>query len=205
MSENPPSGPLHGHGATGFPSAPTPTGFHPAPSGPPAWQPAPARGQSRGLTYVALAIAVIATGVAIVGWFRPVAPAPQAHSSAPTYSEQQISDAKARACAALDVANKSAALHSGTGPQAQSSSDPTMAEAQAANSRLSIIAGGLYLRAHLDPATPQPIADAFQNLSKITLDLGEGYLAGARNDDPDQAELIRQGNSAFAHALELCK
>src|ERR1700744_2492153 len=98
MSENPPSGPVHGYGTSGFPSAPTPTGFHPAPSGPPSWQASPVRAQSRGLTYVTLAIAVVATGLAIVGWFRPSAPAPpQAHPPAPTYSEQQVADAKARA------------------------------------------------------------------------------------------------------------
>jgi hypothetical protein len=108
-------------------------------------------------------------------------------------------------CTALDTVNKAASLHSGTGPQAQASSDPTMAEAQAANARLSIIAGGWYLRDHLDPATPPAIAAAIQHLSEIMLDLGENYLAGAQNEDPAQSDLIKQGNSAFAHALELCK
>jgi hypothetical protein len=205
MSENPPSGPLHGHGATGFPSAPTPTGFHPAPSGPPAWQPAPVRGQSRGLTYVALAIAVIATGLAAAGWFRPSAPPAPAHPAAPTYSEQQISDAKARACAALDVVNRGVTQHAGTNAPEHSSSDPAMAEAQAADSRLAIIAGGWYLRDHLDPATPQAVGDAIRHLSATLLDLGANYLAGLRNDDPTQSGLITDGNSGFDHALELCK
>jgi hypothetical protein len=205
MSENPPSGPLHGHGATGFPSAPTPTGFHPAPSGPPAWQPAPVRGQSRGLTYVALAIAVIATGLAAAGWFRPSAPPAPAHPAAPTYSEQQISDAKTRACAALDVVQKGVGMHAGTGPAAELSGDPALAEAQSANARLAIIAGGWYLRDHLDAATPQPLADAIRHVSGILLDLGQNYLAGLRNEDPKTSELVKDGNSGFDHALELCK
>lgn len=192
---------MHGPGA-GFP--PAPTGFQP---GPPLWQPAPAKGQSRGLTYAALAIAVIATGLAIVGWFRPTPPPPatKASPSTPTYTEQQIADAKAKACAALDVVNKGVTQHAGSGSQSHQSDDPAMAEAQAADSRLAIIAGGWYLRDHLDAATPEAIADSIRHLSQILLDLGENYLAGLRNDDPAQANLIKEGNSGFDHALELCK
>lgn len=80
-----------------------------------------------------------------------------------------------------------------------------MAEAQAANARLAIISGAWYLRDHLDPATPSTLSDAIRHLSGIMLDLGANYLAGARNDDPAQSALIKEGNSAFSHALELCK
>jgi len=191
---------MHEHGTSGFPSAPT--GFQ---SGPPTWQPAPPKGQSRGLTYVALAIAVIATVLAIVGWFRPTPPPPPSHPSAPTYTEQQIADAKARACGALNLVNKAAIQNSGTGAPPQQSADPAMAEAQAAGSRLSLVAGAWYLRDHLDPATPEPIAAAFRHISQIMLDLAENYLVGIQNADPAQADLIKQGNAAFPQALELCK
>src|SRR6185437_14390695 len=137
MSENPPSGPMHGHGTSGFPCAPT--GFQ---SGPPAWQPAPPKGQSRGLTYVALATAVIATVLAIVGWFRPTPPPPPSHPSAPTYTEQQIADAKARACEAMDVVEKGTTLQTNP-PQ---SDDPAMMNAQAAHAQLSLVAGAWYIR-----------------------------------------------------------
>jgi hypothetical protein len=80
-----------------------------------------------------------------------------------------------------------------------------MAEAQAADARLAIIAGGWYLRDHLDPATPPTLADAIKHVSETMLDLGANYLAGARNADPAQSALIKEGNSGFAHALELCK
>ncbi len=101
MSDHPPSGPTSAHGASGYPGPPA--GFPGAPAGTPPWSPPPPRGPSRWLTFLALAIAVIATGLAIVGWFRPSLPPPAA---APTYTEQQISDAKARACAAFDVVKK---------------------------------------------------------------------------------------------------
>jgi hypothetical protein len=206
MSENPPSGPFHGHAVSGFPSAAPPTGFNPAPGGPPPWQAAPPRGQSgRGLTYAALATALLAAVLAIVGWFRPSPPPAPAHAAAPTYSEQQIADAKTRACTALKIVQKGVGMHAGTGPEAQASNDPTMAEAQSANARLAIISGAWYLRDHLDPAAPPPLADAIRHLSDNLLDLGESYLAGLRNDDPTQSQLIKDGNSGFDRALELCR
>jgi hypothetical protein len=203
MSEHPPSGPSAAHGPSGYPAAPT--GFPGTAAGSPSWPSAPPRAQSRALTFVALAIALIATGLAIVGWFRPSTPQQSPGSAPPTYSPQQVSDAKARACAAVDVVQKGVGMHAGTGSQAQLSSDPTMAEAQSANARLAIIAGGWYLRDHLDPATPQPLADAIRHVSGILLDLGQNYLAGLRNEDPTQSGLIKDGNSGFDHSLELCK
>ncbi len=81
---------------------------------------------------------MIATVLAIVGWFRPTPPPPpQAHPSTPTYTEQQIADAKAKACAAFEVVNKGVTQHAGTNAPEHSSNDPAMAEAQAAALRVS--------------------------------------------------------------------
>jgi hypothetical protein len=206
MSENPPSGPFPGHAVSGFPSAAPPTGFNPAPTGPPPWQAAPPRGQSgRGLTYAALATALIAAVLAIVGWFRPSPPPPPAHPAAPTYSEQQIADAKTRACTAVDVVHKGVVLQSGANKADAVSADPALAEAQAANARLSIIGGSWYLRDHLEPATPQPLADTVRHLTDVMLDMGANYLAGTRDTDPSQSARVSEGDSTFAQALELCK
>jgi len=187
---------MHGHGTSGFPSAPT--GFQ---SGPPAWQPAPPKGQSRGLTYVALAIAVIATVLAVVGWFRPTPPPPPAHPSAPTYTEQQIADAKQSACGAFDVVQKGAALQTNPPP----TDDPAMANAQAAHAQLSLVAGAWYLRDHVGAATPSPIADELRKLANTMFDIGINALAGAKNADPPQAARIKSGNDAVDRTVELCK
>ncbi len=201
MSEQPPSGPPSPSGAGGFSAD---RGQFPgAVAAPPPWPSAPPRGQSRALTYVALAIAIVATVLAIVGWFRPSAPQQSARTATTTYSPQQISDAKARACNAVDTVHKGAMLHSGTATQ--QSSDPAMAEAQAADGRLAVIAGGWYLRDHLDPAAPPTLADEIRHLSQVMLDLGANYLAGAKNADPNQAALIDEGNTAFERAQDLCK
>jgi hypothetical protein len=205
MAETPPGGPSYGQSASGFPGAPGQ--FSGAPGGPPSWPSSAPRGASRLLTFASLGISVIATVLAIVGWFRPVHTAAPAAgpSGGPTYTEQQISDAKTRACTALNLVNKAAIQNSGSGAPPQQSSDPAMAEAKAADSRLSIISGAWYLRDHLGPAVPQDLASAIQHLSEVALDLGQGYLAGAQNSDPAQAELIKEGNAGFKRALELCK
>ena len=94
-------------------------------------------------------------------------------------------------------------LHAGT--NVGQSSDPALAEAQGADARLAIISGGWYLRDHLDAATPPELAAAIKGLTQVMLDLGANYLADARNDDPAQSSLIKEGNAGFDHALELCK
>jgi hypothetical protein len=158
------------------------------------------------LTFVALAIAVIATGLAIVGWFRPSPPAPTPRPAAPTYTEQQISEAKARACTAFGVVKTGTTLQArGGDPDGQPSDDAAMRKAQAANARLSLVAGAWYLRDHLDPATPTPLAGAIQKLSAVLMDIGVNYLAGAKNADPPQAALLSEGESEMTHVADLCK
>ena len=71
-------------------------------------------------------------------------------SKTPTYTEQQISDAKARSCAAFDTVLKGVTLQT----HGEASDDPAMRKAQAVNGQLSLVAGGGYLRDHLEPATP---------------------------------------------------
>jgi hypothetical protein len=202
MSEYPPRGPSAANGPSEYPAAPS--GFPGAAVGSPVW-PSPSRGPSRWPTFLALALAVIASGLAIVGWFRPSAPPATQPSKSQTYTEQQISDARTRMCAAVETIHKGVVLQSGANKHDGVSSDPALAEGQAANARLSIISGSWYLRDHLDPATPQPLADTIRHLSGVMLDIGANYLAGARDADQAQSALLSDGDSSFARALELCK
>jgi hypothetical protein len=80
-----------------------------------------------------------------------------------------------------------------------------MSNAQAAHAQLSLIAGGWYLRDHVDPGTPGEIADELHKLANTMLDIGINALAGAKNADPSQAALIKNGNDAVDRTTELCK
>lgn len=203
MSEQPPAGTPAPYGTSGFPTSRGQ--FSGAVPGPPSWPSTPPPGQSRALTLVTLAIALIATGLAIAGWFRPSQVATPLHPESPTYTDQQIADAKTQACAAVDTTHKGVVLQSGANKKDAVSGDPGVAEGQAANSRLAIIGGSWYLRDRLAPATPQPLADTIRHLSNIMLDIGANYLAGARDADTAQSALLSDGDSTFEHALELCK
>ena len=129
------------------------------------------------------------------------AAAPAPRPAAPTYTEQQIADAKTRACKAFELVDKGVTLQT----NGEASSDPAMAKAQGANARLATISGGWYLKARLDPATPSELAAAVQHLSDVLLDLGASYEAGLRDDDASQAALKNETNSTFVRVTELCK
>src|ERR1700722_3717131 len=150
MSEYPPSGPSAAHGASGYP--PLPTGFPGTQTGSPAW-PSPPHRPSRWPTFLALALAVVASGLAIVGWFRPTPSAPPPRSTGPTFTEQQISDARSHACAAFELVNKGVRLET----NGQLGSDPAMELAQGTNARLTTISSGWYLKARLEPAAPSDL------------------------------------------------
>jgi hypothetical protein len=202
MSENPPSGHPAAHGASRYPVAPT--GFPGAGPVPSAW-PSPPREPSRWPTFVALALAFVASGLAVVGWFRP-SPSYAPRSTTPTFTEQQVSDAKTRACTAFELVKTGTTLQAQGGePNAQPSDDPAMRKAQSANARLSLTAGASYLLSHLDPGTPQPLAEGIHKLSSTLMDLGIKYLAGAKNADPPQAALLSEGESDMTSVAELCK
>jgi hypothetical protein len=202
MSENPPAGLPAAHGVSGYP--PLPTGFHGTQAGSPAW-PSPTHRPWRWPTFLAPALAVVASGLAIAGWFRP-SPSPPPRPATPTFTEQQVSDAKTRACTAFELVKTGTTLQAQGGePNTQPSDDPAMRKAQSANARLSLTAGASYLLSHLDPGTPQPLADGIRKLSSTLMDIGIKYLAGAKNADPPQAALLSEGESDITSVTEHCK
>jgi hypothetical protein len=80
-----------------------------------------------------------------------------------------------------------------------------MRKAQAVNGQLSLVAGGWYLRGHVDPATPPQLGAAIQKTADVLLDLGANALAGAQNADQPQAGLLNDAQSGFAQVQGLCK
>jgi hypothetical protein len=149
---------------------------------------------------VALGVALVATGLAVVGWFRP-SPPPATSTALPTYTEQQVSEARTSTCEAFAVVNKGITLQT----NGADSDNPALVQAEAANARLATISGGWYLKARLDQATPPDLTAAVQHLSDVLLDLGANYLAGAKDDDPSQSARKSEGNAAFARVQEMCK
>ncbi len=124
---------------------------------------------------VSLGIALVAAGIAIGAWFRPLPkndPPP-----APTYSSQQVADAKSKVCAAYAKVHHAVLANTGrTGD-----SDPTTQLALAANARIALFDSGEYLLKILarEPATPADLASAATKLADSYQELAVDYLAEA--------------------------
>src|SRR5882757_4735179 len=123
------------------------------------------------LPIVAVILALIAVGLAAWAAFRPAK-----EPAAPTYTAAQQSDAKAKICAAADLVRKGVSLNTNL-PIPGGETDVTGSLAVAANARLSLSNGGLYLLNRLDAATPTELADSVRRFATTLLDIGAAATA----------------------------
>ena len=174
MSEPPP---------TGYPSAPGPVGLPPGlpPTGawgPPA--PIPVNRPARWPVFVMLLITLVAVGAAVAAWLRPMPRDTVGTPPAPTYSDQQVADAKVKVCAAYakvqNVTTVNAARTLGN--------DPTSELLIAVNQRQVFVVGSAYYWKVLaeEPATPPDLAADMDNLAHLYQTITLDGLVGDRND-----------------------
>lgn len=149
------------------------------------------------LTIISLAVAVAALAVAAWSLYR-------SDPANADYSAEQTADAKARACAAVDVVRRGVSLNTNLMP-AGGAADVTGAQAVAANARVSLNDGGQYLIARLDPATPEALAAKAREFADSLMDIGANATAGVTNEDPAQAQRLKAADDANASLEELCK
>jgi hypothetical protein len=144
----------------------------------------------------ALVIALIAVAIAVWALLRPASA-----STTPAATSQQTADAKARACSAYTTVSTAVSLQT----HADLGSDPVAVQAVAANARLAMAAGGSYLLAHLDPATPADLAAAMRSFADSLQDITMNAAAGVPNVEPAQAARMRAGEAAAGQVGNLCK
>jgi hypothetical protein len=148
--------------------------------------------------FTAMAIAVIALGVGLAGWFRLVhenQPPPK-----PTYTEQQTADAKAKVCAAFAKLDRAGGVLNAL----PNGSDELVA---AINTRQVFDVFSRYLLATLaeEAATPADLATAVREqastLEEAVIDYQDGYV----KTDPEMRPVV-DANSASANTIrQLCK
>jgi hypothetical protein len=107
---------------------------------------------------------------------------------------------EAEVCAAFDTVSKAVQLqtHSDLGP------DPIAQNSVAGNARLSLIGGGDYLLSRLDDQTPPDLAEAARLFANNLQDIGVNALAGASNEDPQQAARLTAGEEGRNKVAQLC-
>ena len=146
-----------------------------------------------------MAVQLATLGVAIVGWFRPV---PDKPPPVQTYTNEQVSEAKAKVCNAYEQVRKAGDLAGAR----NGGSDPTGVLAVATSTRQVLDAGSRYLMTKLaaEPATPRDLAVAVRKLADVYQELTINYLDGLSNSDPELGPLLRAGDEAHGVIQKLC-
>jgi hypothetical protein len=153
---------------------------------------------SRSPLIASIAIALVALGVAISSWFRPL---PENKSAAPNYTSQQMADAKSKVCAAFTKANN--AVRAATARD--KGSDYATQLASAVNVRQALLAGSQSLSTTLSeaPATPADIASNVHSLVDAYQALTIALLADA--PEPEKSPILHSGDEASSSLENICK
>ena len=138
--------------------------------------------------FIALAAIGIAAWAMVMAW-------PQKEAKV-----QPTAESKQKVCTAFNTVSKAVQLqtHAELGP------DPVAQTAVASNARLSLIGGGDYLLSRLDDQTPPDLAEAVRLFATNLQDIGVNALAGATNDDPQQAARLTAGEDGRNKVAQLC-
>lgn len=149
--------------------------------------------------FVFLVVAILVVlGVAIVGWFRPL---PNKPVSTPSYTSQQIEDAKAKVCAAYEKVHSAIGVSMGR----DLGSDPASQLIVATSARQSLLAGSEYLTTTLseEPATAPELAAAIRKLASLFQQYTVDYLNGRTNAEMESS--LRAGDDTTSTIVNLCK
>lgn len=145
-----------------------------------------------------LLITLVAVGAAVAAWLRPIPHNTASTPPAPSYSEQQVADAKSKVC---DAYGKVRAALSANATR-NLGNDPTAQLAVAVNARQVYVASSAYLLSTLaaEPATPSDLAAAVRKLTNLFQVLTLDGLAADPNVQGHDA-----ADQTIAAILELCK
>lgn len=170
---------------------------------PPHWLPA-SRRPSQWLAAISLALALLAICVAVGAWFRPLSdskPTPPPH--VPSYTTQQIVDAKTKICAAYEKVHHALVLSSAR----NGGNDPTAVLGVATSGRQVLDGGSRYLVTKLseEQAISPELAAAIRDLANAYQELAISYLDGLTNSDAELQPVLQAADNASASIERLCK
>jgi hypothetical protein len=174
------------------------------PSAPPPWPPADGPRRPRRWPTVAWLVAItLVAGIAIVGWLRPLGDHKPSASPAPTYTDQQIANAKADVCAAFEKVQHALSLAHSHIDSNGYAPDP----GAAALTHVALDAGSRYLLTKLaeEPATPPDLATAVRNEANAEQEALIGYMNGLTVSAPELQPTLNASDEATATVRRLCK
>ncbi|WP_313673421.1 hypothetical protein [Mycolicibacterium sp.] len=150
---------------------------------------------------VALALSVLAAAAA--GWslFKPT-PVPEAPEAPGTFSANAAAaDPKAAACKTVALVAEGVSLQSriDLGPE------PVALETVAANTRLSMVGGSVYLRENTPSNTPAELAEPIGALANQLQEAAQYFFVGQTSSVPEQAERLKAAATTSEKLAGLCK
>ncbi|MGB3486124.1 MAG: hypothetical protein WBB07_28375 [Mycobacterium sp.] len=152
------------------------------------------------LAVAALVIAVLA--VALAGWTLVTRDA--AETAAPVEESEVVTidpaASKTRVCTAFETVTRAVQLQTNgnLGPE------PVAQMAVAANARLSLLGGGMYLAAQIDEGTAEDLAEPAREFADVLQVIGMNALTGVTNQDAAQQGRLTQGEQLRQRIVALC-
>lgn len=156
-------------------------------------------GPARWIAPTALVLSLLAAGAA--GWslFKP-APAPK--EAAPViFSGPKADDPKDAACKATDLVATGVMRQS----QVNLGPEPAALETVAANTRLAMASGAIYLRDVVPVNTPPELAEPIAALAKQLQDAAQHFFVGQTSGDPEQSARLAAAAESTKKVADLCK
>jgi hypothetical protein len=174
---------------------PTTASYGSAPHIPPTGLGRPARWP----TIAALAIALVALTVGAAAWFR-AAPHDNQPPTKVTYTQQQITDAKAKVCDAVEKFNRAVSV----GNSLPRDSDTLVTDL---NTRQIFDVFSRYFLATLteEPAAPADLAAAVREQANALEDAVIAYQDGHSTSDPELKPILAASTEAANTTQQLCK
>jgi hypothetical protein len=137
--------------------------------------------------FAMLGITLVAVGAAIVAWLRPIPQAPAATPPKPTYTAQQVADAKSKVCGAYEKTHRAVDANA----TRNTGEDPTAQLAVKVNMRQIYVVSSAYLFTTLadEPATPPDLAAYTRKLAHLLQDL---VLDGLASDPATPYDAVNE-------------
>ena len=156
-------------------------------------------GPARWMAPAALVLSLLAAGAA--GWslFKP-APAPK-EPAAVIFSGPKADNPKDAACKAADLVAGGVMRQS----QVNLGPEPAALETVAANTRLAMTGGAVYLRDTVPVNTPPELAEPIAALSQQLQDAAQHFFVGQTSSDPQQNARLTAAAESTKKIAELCK
>ncbi len=168
----------------------------PVSSGGPVVTSRPAPG--RWMAPVALLLSVLAAAGA--GWAL-LKPAPEATPPGLFAGNPAATDPKAEACRVAELVAEGVALQS----RANLGPEPVALETVAANTRLAMAGGAVYLRENTPSNTPAELAEPISALAGQLQDIAQHFFVGQTSAVPAQADRLKAATETTKKIAENCK